>query len=96
MGTCFVRLQSVRVNFACKNDISISRQKQSSMSAMGVCVPGAQYSFWRAKQFLFLSFGQAVYIFEESSKSIQDVIEDVYCPGDIVSTEKNGSLLEVM
>ena len=29
----------------------------------------------------FLSFGQGVYIFEESPKSIQDVIGDVYCPG---------------
>ena len=28
----------------------------------------------------FLSFGQGVYIFEESPKSIQDVIGDVYCP----------------
>ena len=29
----------------------------------------------------FLSFGQGVYIFEETPKSIQDVIGDVYCPG---------------
>ena len=29
----------------------------------------------------FLSFGQWVYIFEQSPKSIQDVIGDVYCPG---------------
>ena len=29
----------------------------------------------------FLSFGQGVYIFDESPKSIQDVIGDVYCPG---------------
>ena len=29
----------------------------------------------------FLSLGPGVYIFEESSKSIQDVIGDVYCPG---------------
>ena len=29
----------------------------------------------------FLSFGQGAYIFEESPKSIQDVIGDVYCPG---------------
>ena len=29
----------------------------------------------------FLSLGQGVYVFEESSKSIQDVIGDVYCPG---------------
>ena len=28
-----------------------------------------------------LSFGQGVQIFEESPKSVQDVIEDVYCPG---------------
>ena len=30
----------------------------------------------------FLSFGQGVHIFEESPKSIQDVIGDVYCPGE--------------
>ena len=30
----------------------------------------------------FLSFGQGVYIFEDFPKSIQDVIGDVYCPGN--------------
>ena len=30
----------------------------------------------------FLSLGQGVYIFEESPKSIQDVIGDVFCPGE--------------
>ena len=29
----------------------------------------------------FLSLGQGVYIFEETPKSIQEVIGDVYCPG---------------
>ena len=29
----------------------------------------------------FLSLGQGVYIFKENSKSVQDVIGDVYCPG---------------
>ena len=29
----------------------------------------------------FLSLGQGVYIFEETPKSVQDVIGDVYCPG---------------
>ena len=29
----------------------------------------------------FLSFGQLVYILEESPKSIRDVFGDVYCPG---------------
>ena len=30
----------------------------------------------------FLSLGQRVYIFEENPKSIQEVIGDVYCPGE--------------
>ena len=30
----------------------------------------------------FLSLGQGVYIFEERPKSIQEVIGDVYCPGE--------------
>ena len=30
----------------------------------------------------FLSFGPGIYIFEENPKSIQDVIGDVYCPGE--------------
>ena len=31
----------------------------------------------------FLSFGAGVYIFEESAKTFQDVIGDVYCPGKL-------------
>ena len=31
---------------------------------------------------LFLSLDQGVYIFEERPKSIQEVIGDVYCPGE--------------
>ena len=30
----------------------------------------------------FLSLGQGVYIFEENPESIQDVIGDMYCPGE--------------
>ena len=30
----------------------------------------------------FLSLGQGVYIFEENPKSVQDVLGDVYCPGE--------------
>ena len=30
----------------------------------------------------FLSLGPGVYIFEENPKSIQEVIGDVYCPGE--------------
>ena len=54
LETCIVQIQSVWVKFACTKNFSISRQKRLSMSAMRVCVPGAQYSIWRANKFLFL------------------------------------------
>ena len=41
----------------------------------------------------FSSLGQQVYIFEESPKSVQDVIGNVYCPGKYCSNgEKCESL----
>ena len=44
----------------------------------------------------FLSFGQSVYIFEFlSSKTIQDVIGDVYCPGKYC-LNRNVNLLVVL
>ena len=48
---------------------------------MRVCVPGAQYSFWRSYEFLFLVVWSRKLHFEESPKSIQNIIGDVYCPG---------------
>ena len=36
----------------------------------------------------FLSLGQGVYIFEESPKSVQDDIGDVYCPGEYCSNRE--------
>ena len=60
---------------------SITWQKRLSMSAMCVCVPGAQYSFEDQRTSFLLLLGQGVYIFEENPKSVQDVIGDVFCPG---------------
>ena len=40
------------------------------------------------RESFFLSLGQQVYIFEESAKSIQDVIGDVYCPGKYCSNRE--------
>ena len=37
----------------------------------------------------FLSFGPGVYILEESPKSVQDVIGDVYCPGKYCLNTEN-------
>ena len=56
---------------------------------MWVCVPGAQYSFWRSKKFLFLVALSRGYIFEESSRSVQDVIGDVYCLGKYCLNREN-------
>ena len=39
-------------------------------------------SFEEQANSFFLSLGQGFYFFEESSKTIQDVIGDVYCPGE--------------
>ena len=36
----------------------------------------------------FSSFGAGVYFFEENPKSIQDVIGDVYCPGEFCLNRK--------
>ena len=36
----------------------------------------------------FLSLGQGVYIFEESLKSVQGVVGDVYCPGKYCSNRE--------
>ena len=41
----------------------------------------------------FWSFGAGVYIFEESAKTVQDVIGDVYCPGEFcLNREKSKSI----
>ena len=42
---------------------------------------GCKIPFEDQKHSLFLSLGQEVYIFEESPKSFQEVIGDVFCPG---------------
>ena len=42
----------------------------------------------------FLSFGQRFYIFEESPKSVQDVIGDVYCPGKYCSNSEKCEAIE--
>ena len=49
--------------------------------------------FQNQKNSFFMSFGQGVYIFEESPKSIQDVIGDEFCPGEYcLNREKCESL----
>ena len=42
----------------------------------------------------FLSLGQGVFISEESTESIQDVIGDVYCPGKYCSNREKCESIE--
>ena len=42
----------------------------------------------------FLSLVQGVYVFEETRKSIQDVIGDVYCPGKFCSNREKCESLD--
>ena len=58
------------------------------MPEMRVWVSSAQYSFWTSNKFLFLVAWSRVYIFEETHKSIQDVIGDVFCPGKYCSNRE--------
>ena len=46
---------------------------------------GRNIPFEDERNSFFLSLDPGVYIFEESPKSIQDVIGDVYCPGKFCS-----------
>ena len=59
------------------------------MPAMHVCVPSAQNFFEDQTYSILLSFGQGVHFFEESPKSIQDEIGDVYCPGKYCFNREN-------
>ena len=50
------------------------------MSAMRVWCQVRNIPFEDQTNSLFLSSGQGIYIFEESPKSIQEVIVNVFCP----------------
>ena len=54
-----------------------------------------EFLFEDQTNFFFLSLGQGVCIFEESPKSVPDVIRDVYCPGKFCSNRENANLLVV-
>ena len=67
LETCIVQMQTVWVNFACTKNFSISWQKRLSMSAMWVCLPGAQYPLWRTNKLLFLvSWSRSLHFWRET------------------------------
>ena len=64
-----------------KNFQSLGRSDSQCPQCASVCQV-RNIPFERQTNSFFLSFGAGVYIFEESAKTIQDVIGDVYCPGE--------------
>ena len=48
----------------------------------------SNFSFEDQTKSFFQSLGQGVYIFEESPKSVQDVMGDVYCPCNYYSNRE--------
>ena len=86
---CIVQIQGVWVKFACtKRLFNLSAEAIINVRNARLCARCAVILL-KSKQILFSSFGHGVYIFEESLKPIQDVIRDVYCPGEYcLSREK--------
>ena len=82
LGTCIVQIQSVWVNFACtKRLFNLLAEAIINVRDARLCVRCAIFLL-KIKEFPFsCRLVKGVYIFEESPKSVQDVIGDVFCPG---------------
>ena len=93
MGTCIVQIQIVRINFVCtKRYFNFLAEAINNIRNARLWARCAIFLLGLKKIF-FLSFGQRVYIFEESPKSNRDVTGDVYCPGEYcLNREKCESL----
>ena len=93
LGMCIVQMQSVRVNFACTKILSnISAEAIIIVRNACVCARCAIFLL-KFKKFLFVVACAGGLYFEEIPKSIQDVIGDLYCPGNYCfNTEKCQSL----
>ena len=90
METCFVQIQSVWINFACTRRLfKLSAEAIINARNARLCVRCAIFLL-KIKQFPFLlSLVQGVYIFEESRKSVQVVIGEVYCPRKYCPNREN-------
>ena len=80
LETCIVQIQTVWVTFACTKRL-FNPSAEAIMNVRNARLCQVREIFFEEQiNSLFLPLGQGVYIFEESPKSIQDVIGDVYCP----------------
>ena len=82
---CIVQIQSVWVNFACTKRL-FNLSAEAIINVRNACLfVKCAILFEEQTNSFFLSLGQGVYIFEESPKSVQDVIGDFYCTGKYCS-----------
>ena len=89
LGTCFVRLQSVRLNFACTNRVCYSLDRseyqclqcESMYQVRNVPFQGQTNSF-------SVKFGWGICNFEELQGSIQVIIGNVFCLGGFCPRQK--------
>ena len=89
LGTCIVQIQTVWVNFACtKRLFNLLAEAIINVGDARLCVRCAIFLLKIKEISFFLSLGQGVYIFEQSPKSVQDVIGDVHCPGKYCSNRE--------
>ena len=89
LETCFVQLQSVRVNFAwTKGLVNLCAEAIINVRNARLCSKCAIFLPKIKQLSFFLSFDHGVYSFEESPKSFQDVIGVVYCPGKYCSNRE--------
>ena len=72
---------------------SLGRRDYQCSQCVSVC-QARNNRFEDQTNSFFLSFRQGVYNFEESPKSIQDVIADVYCPGKYCSNREKCESLD--
>ena len=88
LGTCIVQIQTVcKLCLHKKTFQSLGRSDYQCQQCGSVCQV-RNISFEDQTNSFFLSLGQGVYIFEESPKSVQDVIGDFYCPGKYCSNRE--------
>ena len=84
-----MQIQMVWVNSArTKRLFNLSAEAIINIRNARLCARCAIFLSEDQTIFFFLSFGQGVYIFQESPKSIQNDIGDVHCPGKYSSSRE--------
>ena len=98
LGTCIVQIQSVWVNVACtKSFFNLSAEAIIIARNARLCAKCAIFLL-KVKVIPFscrlANVNWWVYVFEENTKSVQDVIGAVFCPGKYCSNREKCESLD--